>query len=125
VSDQEKLMSLLISCRTNIELALQYTHGTHLFADVCEGVLSGTMQLWPGKKSCAVTEIIRYPRKKILHCFLAAGDMDEILLMQKDAKEWGQAQGCEEMTIAGREGWKRVLSKYGWKHGMTTMSIEL
>lgn len=111
--------------RDLIESALAYSGGTHDFADVVAMVASGRGQLWPGKTSVGVTEIIEYPRKRVLHCFLAAGDLDELLVMMEYAKQWGYAQGCQSMTMSGRMGWQRVLDKHGWDTVLVTMETPI
>jgi len=115
------LFDELTRCRGWIEDALQYSGGTHIFDDVVCEVLSGRMQLWPAARGCAVTELGVYPRKKVLHVFLAGGEMDQLLDMMDSAASWGRAQGCSGMTMAGRHGWAKVLSKHGWSSVMTVM----
>lgn len=110
--------------REMIEAALAYGGGTHTFDDVVDLVLSGRAQLWPGEAAVGVTEIVVYPRKRVLHCFLAAGEMDELLVMMDYAKQWGASQGCSGMTMSGRMGWQRVLNKHGWKPVLVTMETE-
>lgn len=114
-------MTVLEHCRKWINDALAYAGGTHTFDDVAEGILSGRMQLWPAERGCAVTEIVVYPRKRVLHVFLAGGEMGTILDMIDSAVTWGRTQGCTSMTIAGRHGWARVLAKYGYKPVMTVL----
>ena len=101
-----------------IESALKKGGNTHDFVDIVDGVMSGHMQLWMGKNGCAVTEIVVYPNKKVLHVFLAGGNkgygIKQITDMHDDAMAWGKQQGCEGMTVAGRKGWKKVLQKKGW-----------
>ena len=108
-----------------IESALDYSGGTHNFDDVVQGIVSGRMQLWPAEKGCAVTEIVVYPRKKVLHVFLAAGEMDQLIDMIDAAAAWGIQNGCESMTMSGRHGWLRVLDKKGWKSVMAVMERKL
>lgn len=115
----------LLRCRPWIEDALAYSGGTHVFEDVVQGITSGRMQLWPAPRGCAVTEIVLYPKKSVLHVFLAGGDMDQILDMIDSAVDWGRTQGCVSMTIAGRHGWQRVLAKYGYKPVMTVLEKEI
>ena len=107
-----------------IESALEYSGGTHTYEDVFDSILSGRMQLWPAERGCAVTEIVVYPKKKVLHVFLAGGEMDQIIDMIDSAVEWSKGQGCTSMTIAGRHGWARVLGKYGYKPVMTVLEKE-
>ena len=114
-------MTLFEHCRKWIEDALGYSGGTHGFQDVVDGVLSGRMQLWPAERGCAVTEIVIYPKKSVLHVFLAAGEMETIINMIDSAVAWGKTQGCTSMTIAGRRGWERVLAKHGYKPVMTVL----
>ena len=105
----------LARCRAWIEAALEYSGGTHNFDDVAEALASGKMQLWPAPKGCIVTEIVVYPRKKVLNVFLGGGELDQLMDMHKDVIAWSKAQGCVAVTITGRHGWKKPLTKHGWK----------
>lgn len=111
--------------RKYIEDALGYSGGTHTFDDVKQAIIEGRMQLWPGAKSAAVTEIIQYARKKVLHIFLAGGDMDELLDMIDSATAWGRDQGCGGLTMSGRRGWERVLGKHGFRPVMIVMERDI
>ena len=102
-------------CRPWIEDALEYCNGTHIFDDIVHGIAEGRMQLWPAPKGCMVTEIVVYPRKKVLNIFLAGGKLDQLLDMDKDMTEWAKMQGCTGGTISGRVGWKKVLEPMGWR----------
>lgn len=111
----------LEACRGWIEAALAYGGGTHEFEDVVAMIKSGKAQLWQGPKGCAVTEIIVYPRKRVLHCFLAGGEMEQITDMIDSAIAWGKTQGCTGLTLSGRIGWSRALEKYGFKPVLMTL----
>ena len=102
-------------CKPYIEAALEYTGGTHDIIDIYEGLYKGTMQLWPAEKSCLVTEIINYPKMKVLNIFLGGGDLTEILSMQEDVIRWAKDQNCTALNMTGRFGWKKPLAKHGWK----------
>lgn len=102
-------------CKDWIEAALEYSCGTHDFEDVVKGVYSGTMQLWPTPKGCIVTEIVIYPKKKVLNVFLGGGELEQIMDMHIDVIEWAKAQGCSALTMTGRLGWKKPLAVHGWK----------
>jgi hypothetical protein len=115
------IMVNLEEYREWIEAALEYSGGTHSFDDIAAGIASGHMQIWPAKKACAITEIVVYPQKKVLHVFLAAGDLEQITNAIGAVEEWGKAQGCESLTMNGRYGWQRVLDKRGWTPTMVTM----
>ena len=114
-------MNIIEANRKHIEAALDHGGNTHTFEDVARMICEGKLQIWPGPKGCAVTEVIEYPRKKVLHCFLAGGELDQILDMIDSAIEWGKTQGCESLTLSGRMGWGRVLDKHGFKPVLLTM----
>ncbi len=112
-------------CRKHIEAALEYTGGTHDIIDIYEGLYKGTMQLWPAKDSCLVTEIINYPKKKVLNIFLGGGDLTEILSMHDDVISWAKQQGCTALNMTGRFGWKKPLAKHGWQPMHTSYVKEI
>ena len=102
-------------CRPWIEAALEYSGGTHNFEDVAKGIVEGNMQLWPTPRGCIVTEIVVYPRKKVLNVFLGGGELDQLLDMHNAVTAWAKSYGCEALTITGRFGWKKPLKAHGWK----------
>lgn len=105
----------MLRCKKWIQDPLDKGGNTHKFEDIVEGVKSGHMQFWPAKKACLVTEIIVYPNKKVLHVFLAGGNLEEIVDVEKSLVKWGKAEGCGSMTLSGRKGWKKVFQNDGWK----------
>ena len=102
-------------CRKWIEAALEYSGGTHTFSDVVNGLNKGVLQLWPTPRVCIVTEIVVYPKKKVLNVFLGGGELDQILDMHKDVMDWAKVQGCTALSMSGRSGWKKPLKEHGWK----------
>jgi hypothetical protein len=119
------LFDELNRCRTWIEAALALSGGTHVWDDIVSGIYSGKMQFWPAQNACAITEIITYPRNKVLHIFLAGGEMEQIVDMDESATEFAKAQGCCAITIAGRKGWKKILEEKGYTERFTTLAKEL
>ena len=109
------MLDELERCREWIEAALEYSGGTHNFDDIVEGLKSGVLQLWPTPRGCIVTEIVLYPRKRVLNVFLGGGELDQILDMHTDVVNWAKAQGCTSLTMSGRAGWKKPLAPHGWK----------
>lgn len=114
-------MNIIEANRAHIEAALAYGGGTHTFEDVRDGILSGRMQLWPSPRGCAVTEIVQYPRKRVIHCFLAGGELDQIIDGIESVIAWGKSQGCESLTISGRNGWAKVLQPHGFVQTLVTL----
>jgi hypothetical protein len=114
-----------IRCQKWIENALKYSGGTHETIDIFYGIMDCRMQLWPATDGCLVTEIVAYPRKKVLHIFLAGGKLGQLKDMQEAVMEWGKQHGCSNLTLAGRKGWERALKNQGWKPILTTLSVDI
>ena len=116
-------MTELQRCRPWIEAALARSEGGYAFDDVVKELESGLMQFWPAQKGCAVTQILAMPQRKILHVFLAGGDLEQLIDMIESVSDWGRAQGCSAMTMSGRKGWSRRLP--GWSETAITMEKAL
>ncbi|MGW8181338.1 MAG: hypothetical protein ACWGQW_21615 [bacterium] len=103
-----------------IERVLRKSNGEYLAVDIYERLLDGTMQLWLISEeldllSVLVTEVLTYPRKRICVMVLAAGEDLEALTGQLEVlEEWALSIGVDELRIAGRKGWKRVLESEGF-----------
>ena len=121
----QQLHAELIRCQHWIEAALEYSGGTHEFEDIYNEVMRNNMQLWPREDACAVTQIITYPRKKVLHIFLAGGRMETIVDMDKDADDFAKRQGCSALSIAGRRGWGKILASNGYEPSFVTLGRDL
>jgi hypothetical protein len=107
-------MNVIEHCKGWIEDALEYSGGTHDFEDIVEGIKAGRMQLWPSERGCIVTEILTYPKKKIINIFLGGGEIDQLAQMHDDVIQFAKGQGCTAATISGRKGWERAFKQYGW-----------
>jgi len=114
-----------IARRQYIEDALKYAKGTHTIDDIWHGIVTGDFQFWPGDRSAVVTEIQIYPQKKVMHIFLAGGEMDELLEMEKSVRAYAKTIGCNSMSISGRRGWVRIFERDGWQEVCTTIAKEL
>lgn len=112
-------------CQPYIKAALKYTKGTHTIRDIWDGIVTGNFQLWPGEKSAVVTEIQIFPAKKVMHIFLAGGDLDELLEMERSVRAFAVTIGCNSMSISGRRGWVKIFKGDGWQEVCTTIAKEL
>ena len=118
----------LARCRPYIDAALAETgvgRATHTFQDIVEGVTEGRFMFWPGERSCMITELISYPKRRGVHVFLAGGELEEILEMEKDLTKWAKSIGADHISLSGRAGWTRALKSAGWGHPLTTLTKEL
>jgi hypothetical protein len=109
-----------------IEDALVHGEGTHTFADIEQAIAAGTLQFWPGSHSAIVTEILTFPRQKVLHVFLAGGALPELEAMMLPLREWAREQGCTRATLIGRKGWERTfLARHDWQAKRVYLEVGL
>ena len=103
-------------CRHWIEAALHYARGTHTIEDIEDGIARGQFVFWSGKRCAIITEIIHYPRARVMHYFLIGGDLKELVeYMEPRITAWAKSQGCHAVSGAGRPGFERVFAKSGFK----------
>ncbi len=112
--------------RSQIEAALVYADASHAYDDVAAMVAAGQAQFWPGPASVVITEVIAFPRKKVLNIFLAGGILAEIEAMAPGILDWGRSVGCAHAVFTGRKGWARsFLTRTGWSADLTFYSKAL
>ena len=108
-------------CRQWIEDALAYSGDTHDFVHIVDGLIEGKFQFWSNEECCVITEVIDYPKKRVLHIFLAGGKLDHIRALEEKAVQWAKSIGCSAFTLTGRKGWEKALKNDGWEYAHTSM----
>ena len=79
--------------------------------------------LWMGERSAVFTSVTAYPfvNEIVAEAGPASGSLLEILAMLPRIEMWARDAGCTQaMVIAGRKGWERALSPYGYEHYSST-----
>ena len=107
-----------------LERALVYAHGTHELVDVMQACGEGRLQLWVGRESAAVSEILTFPRKRSLNVFLAAGKWTELLECLPGMEAFARAHACDQLMFSGRldavdgraSGWERLMPGFTPTH---------
>jgi len=108
--------------RSHIEAALKYGGDTHSFEDVVEMIEANDAQLWTGPDSVMVTQVVVYPRRKILMVWVAGGHLAELEAMAPAVEAWAKSEGCTGAMMLGRPGWERTfLARTGWKRTAVLM----
>ncbi len=109
-----------------IEAALAYGHEQLTLDEVRDFVRTGKYQLWAGVSSVIVTELVDYPRERVLHFTLAGGNQPELRAMLDPILAWGKSKGATRATLLGRLGWQRsFLPQVGWKTTRVVMERSL
>jgi hypothetical protein len=104
----------VLRVRPFLEPALAYGGDTHSYVHIVNGVISGQFHLWPTENSALVTEIHDYPNKRLLHIFLAGGDLNEIKNLHGDVVQFAKSIGAVGLSLTGRPGWIKALSDLGF-----------
>ena len=106
------LASMWSRHREQLLKALEVSEGFYCERDIVDGLILGDYRFFEGERSAIVANVHEYPRCKSVNIFLAAGELDELIAMEKDVIEWGRAQGCDRVEWAGRRGWLKKLEGY-------------
>lgn len=114
-----------------LKRSLEYADGKYEVGDVYAFLKSRDMQLFVCMRhgvvaSFAITQIVNYPRKKILYVLFAAGiDLHEWPDYMQQIIDWGHVMQCNDIEVPGREGWARVLREQGFKKAYTVARMQL
>lgn len=115
----------LFLLRTPLLKTLRAAGDTHTVGDIADHILSGRFQYWAGDGAGIVTEVLEYPRKKVLNYFLGFGALDACLALQPQIEAFAYANGCRVVICAGRHGWEKILPAHGWRKMWSVMAKEI
>jgi hypothetical protein len=76
--------------------------------------VSNRVQWWGDERAAIATEVLTYPRRRILNVFMAAGELRGIVALQKEVSDFAQSMGCSHMVAHGRPAWGLVGKPLGW-----------
>ena len=103
--------------RGHAEAALEHAGGTHDWDDVLALLVADKLQLWVGRESTLMTELVEYPKLTACRIFLAGGKLDEIVEMVTALETEAAAIGCSRLEGMGRRGWDGIGKRLGWTRG--------
>ena len=102
-----------------LEKAIPPSDGNIFLIDVLYRILSGSDQLWvaendQGIVGCAVTQVLVFPRKKVLSItFVAGSDLETWKYHEAMLVKFAKEQGCTALEGYARQGWSRRAPD-GW-----------
>jgi len=100
--------------RPKIERALAIGGHTYDFNSLGASTARGRFMLFYTNDAVMLCEIVDFPLARVLNFFMAAGDLDDCLMLEGQACDWGMSHGCTHALMLGRRGWQRVLRAKGW-----------
>jgi hypothetical protein len=98
-----------------IKEAVEKNQGDENTLDVLLAIARGQYSLWADKHFAAVTQVVNYPRQRVLTILYIGGDLTNILPLFDDAKAYCKANKVDVLRTYGRPGWEKVtgLEKAG------------
>lgn len=101
--------------RCRIETALAMGGDVMTFGDLIEQVGIGRCQLWMDDDSAVATELIIYPRKRVLNMFMVAGSLKAVMKWQPKIEEFAHQHRVDMWIASGSPGWQRIGRRDGWR----------
>lgn len=108
-----------------LEEALEHGGGEHTLEDVATRIMEGEVQIWAESNAVLITEVLDLPQHRVLHFWLAAGVLEDVVALSHRVMTWGRGQDCTRATLHGRRGWVRALRDEGWNEQGVIMGREL
>ncbi len=100
-------------CKPWIKDALDRSIGEATLDNVLQELVEGSAQIWPTPNSVVISAVRKHlSGLRVCNCWLAGGDLDEIMATEKAIEQWAREAGCHGISIFGRRGWLRVLPDY-------------
>ena len=113
----------------HLELMEPHSEGELAPEDFYEAITNGDMQLWTAIKdneimASMVTQIVPYPRKRVLRIISIAGEgMDQWIGYIPLIEDWALSMGCTSLECWGRKGWLKVLKDWKCSYHILTKDL--
>jgi len=114
----------------HLKKAVPHTEGEIEPADMLPELIRGEMQLWFSVEdrqvtAAMVTQIIPYPRKKVLRILSIGGEgMARWMKHFPMVEEFAKQTGCSSIEAWGRKGWLRALPDWKCSYHILTKEIK-
>jgi len=108
------------------EAHLARSGGFFTFEDILSAIEKGDMQSFAEGSSWAVTQVIQFPRKKVVDVVLLVGCAADFEALTNQVKAFGKRQGADFIIGSPRKGF--LDDQYrpkGWKVVGATIMMEL
>jgi hypothetical protein len=108
-----------------LQKGLDAMGNTHSLEDIVELIKDGHMQSFVFNETWAITQIVDFPRRRVMEIFLVAGDMKDAVPLHDQVLAYAREQGCEIVRCFGRDGWSKWAFPRGWTNGQRVYLKEL
>lgn len=104
----EHLANVWPSVEQWVKDAIAHNQGDENALDVLIAIARGHYGLWVDPHFAAVTQVVNYPRQRVLTILYIGGDLSKIVPLFDEAKSWCRANKIDVLRTFGRAGWERV-----------------
>jgi hypothetical protein len=111
--------------REQVEQALALMGNTHSYEDILDMIDSGSMQSFSDGDTWAVTQVIDFPRKRVLEVFLVVGTLEGVTTIEPAVMDFAKHIGADIVRAFGRNGWLPASKSFGWRNGQRLYLKEL
>jgi hypothetical protein len=113
-----------------LEKTLTHADGKFLVSDIYDAIKERDMQLWVVFDKyllCfVITQIIYFPQgKRLAIPFVGGTQINKWIHLYPQLIEFGRANGCTHAEGYAREGWLKVLKKFGFKKIYSVISAPI
>jgi hypothetical protein len=89
--------------------------GLYTLNDILTAIAQGKMQSFVEGDSWIVTQVVSFPRAKVLEVFAAIGDLDDLRILHDRIIDFAAEIGAGVIRAYGRKGWLPDASRRGWR----------
>jgi hypothetical protein len=83
--------------------------------DILSAIAENKMQSFVEGDSWAITQIVEFPRAKVLEVLVGLGDIDELRVLHDRVLVFAAEIGVSVIQAYGRRGWLLDAERRGWK----------
>jgi len=95
------------------------------YADIEKGVLDARFPYFDTGNAFAVIDVQDYTKGRVCHILAAGGSLKGLRALQDILNPFFKAIGARRLSMAGRQGWERVLPAWGWQMKHVTLELEI
>ena len=121
----DRRIEALMALKKPLLKALARAGHTHSVQDVADMIARDAVQFFGNERGACITEVINYPRRRVLNCWLTFGELEACLALQPAMEAYARECGCNALVATGREGWLPALEKQNWRRFGFVMAREL
>jgi hypothetical protein len=108
-------MNITEEMQRKLDRALQEAHECFTVQDILTNIRDGSMQSFAVGDTWAVTQIIDFPRRRVLDVFMLVGNMEDFDGIHEKVENFAREIGATAIRAFGREGFGSFADANGWK----------